>query len=151
TRGRKPFSLAAIGMYFIGLFAFLQVGAGIAQVIVSHQVRFYANLDSTKAITTLQGAASLACDLLITVYLCIFLKHQKTGVSKTNYMIDRLFYDAINRGTLTSLASAATIILVRACWFKPPPPPPLISCTSSWPSPTRSGSSSGWPRAANCT
>ncbi|CAK5262435.1 unnamed protein product [Mycena citricolor] len=153
TRGRKPFSLSAIGMYFISLFALLQVGAGIAQVIASHQVRFYAKLDSTKAWTLVSSAlfntdrsarpsrrckppprlpAILGANVFevfgpLTVVRC-----------RTNYVIDRLMYvvswfpghkhipvhgsyDAINCGTLTSLASAATMILFLAVpdtfWF----------------------------------
>jgi hypothetical protein len=35
-----------------------------------------------QAVTTLQAAASLACDLLITIYLCLFLESQKGEMMK---------------------------------------------------------------------
>jgi hypothetical protein len=39
-------------------------------------------LSLRQPITTLQAAASLACDLLITIYLCLFLKSQKGEMMK---------------------------------------------------------------------
>jgi hypothetical protein len=82
-----------------------------------------------QAITTLQTAASLACDVVITVYLCVFLHRNKTGipksvcfilrdpvltysVSRTNTMLNTLIINAVNRGMLTSISAAATMILV---------------------------------------
>ncbi|KAK7000789.1 hypothetical protein R3P38DRAFT_3053098, partial [Favolaschia claudopus] len=73
------------------------------------------------AITTLQSAASLACDMLITTYLCLFLKSQKGEMMKTNSMMDLLIYDAINRGVLTALSSGVNMVLFLAVpdtfWF----------------------------------
>ncbi|KAJ6577855.1 hypothetical protein B0H19DRAFT_569882 [Mycena capillaripes] len=121
TKGRGKFSLSAIGIYAILLLAVVQILAGIAQTIKSYQLRSFLKLGETKAITTLQAAASLACDLLITTYLCLFLKSQKGEMMKTNSMMDMLIYDAINRGTLTALSSGVTIVLFLALpdtfWF----------------------------------
>ncbi|KAJ7174617.1 hypothetical protein C8R46DRAFT_1252391 [Mycena filopes] len=118
TRGR--FSLAAIGLYTIYLLALVQIVAGITQTIRT-QIRSYLKIDETKAITTLQTAASVACDLLITTYLCLFLKRQKGEIAKTNTMVDMLIYDAINRGSLTALSSCVTMVLFLALpdtfWF----------------------------------
>ncbi|KAJ6544331.1 hypothetical protein B0H19DRAFT_299808 [Mycena capillaripes] len=139
TKGRGKFSLSAIGIYAILLLAVVQIRtlhylsikfprrvhklavAGVAQTIRSYQLRSYLKLGETKAITTLQAAASLACDLLITIYLCLFLKSQKGEMIKTNSMVDMLIYDAINRGTLTALSSGVTMVLFLALpdtfWF----------------------------------
>ncbi|KAJ7210646.1 hypothetical protein B0H12DRAFT_1225041 [Mycena haematopus] len=72
-------------------------------------------------VTTLQSASSLVCDLLITLYLCLFLKSQKGDMIKTNSMMDMLIHDAINRGVLTSLSSGLNMVLFLALpdtfWF----------------------------------
>ncbi|KAJ7499884.1 hypothetical protein FB451DRAFT_1385547 [Mycena latifolia] len=111
TKGRGRFSLSAFGIYTILALAVVQILAGIAQTILSYKLRSFLKLSETKPITTLQAAASLACDLLITAYLCLFLKSQKGEMMKTNSMMDGLIYDAINRGTLTALSSGITMVL----------------------------------------
>ncbi|KAJ6583395.1 hypothetical protein DFH09DRAFT_1435788 [Mycena vulgaris] len=77
--------------------------AGIAQAIISYELCSFEKLDETKPINTLQAAASLACDLFITAYLCIFLTSQN------------------NRGTLTALSSGLTMVLLLVLpdtfWF----------------------------------
>ncbi|KAJ7124494.1 hypothetical protein C8R44DRAFT_875520 [Mycena epipterygia] len=121
TKNRARFSLSAIGIYTILTLAVVQILAGIAQTILSYELRSFEKLGETKAITTLQAASSLAADLLITTYLCVFLKNQKGEMMKTNTMMDMLIHDAINRGTLTALSSGATMVLFLALpdtfWF----------------------------------
>ncbi|KAJ7016680.1 hypothetical protein C8F04DRAFT_1259463 [Mycena alexandri] len=121
TKARGKFGLSAIGLYTIFLLAFVQIVAGITQTIRTYQIRSYLKIDETKAITTLQTAASVACDLLITTYLCLFLTRQKGEIKKTNYMVDMLIYDAINRGSLTAVSSCLTMVLFLALpdtfWF----------------------------------
>ncbi|KAJ7029296.1 hypothetical protein C8F04DRAFT_1398546 [Mycena alexandri] len=121
TKGRGKLSLSAIGLYTIFLLAVVQIVAGITQTIRTYQIRSYLKIDETKAITTLQTAASVACDLLITTYLCLFLTRQKGEIKKTNSMVDMLIYDAINRGSLTALSSCVTMVLFLALpdtfWF----------------------------------
>ncbi|KAJ7827211.1 hypothetical protein B0H13DRAFT_1917778 [Mycena leptocephala] len=103
------------------ILAIVQILAGIAQTVVSYQLRSYLKLGETKPITTVQSAASLACDLLITIYLYLFLTSQKGEMMKTNFMIDMLIYDAINRGMLTALSSGINMVLFLALpdtfWF----------------------------------
>ncbi|KAF7355609.1 hypothetical protein MSAN_01478200 [Mycena sanguinolenta] len=121
TKGRSKFSLSAFGIYIILLLAVVQMVAGIIQTVRSYELRSYLKLGETKPITTLQAASSLACDLLITLYLYLFLKSQKGDMMKTNSLMDMLIYDAINRGVLTSLSSALNMILFlafpNAFWF----------------------------------
>ncbi|KAJ7846165.1 hypothetical protein B0H13DRAFT_2675673 [Mycena leptocephala] len=122
TKGYRGKSLVlTIGIYtFLGL-AVVQIVAGITQTVWSYKLRSFLNLGETKAVTTLQAAASLACDLLITIYLCLFLESQKGEMMKTNSMTDMLVHDAINQGTLTALSSGVTMVLFLALpdtfWF----------------------------------
>ncbi|KAK6996262.1 hypothetical protein R3P38DRAFT_3628849, partial [Favolaschia claudopus] len=121
TEARKPLSLSALGIYIILLLSITQIVAGIIQTVWSYELRSFLKLGTTKAITTLQSAASLACDMLITTYLCLFLKSQKGEMMKTNSMMDLLIYDAINRGVLTALSSGVNMVLFLAVpdtfWF----------------------------------
>ncbi|KAF7335128.1 hypothetical protein MVEN_02263700 [Mycena venus] len=108
-------------IYTILMLAVVELLAGIAQTVLSYKLRSFLKLDETKPITTVQSAASLACDLLITIYLCLFLISQKGEIVKTNSMMDMLIYDAINRGTLTALSSGVNMVLFLALpdtfWF----------------------------------
>ncbi|KAK6984543.1 hypothetical protein R3P38DRAFT_3231475 [Favolaschia claudopus] len=79
-----------------------------------YELRSFLKLGTTKPITTLQSAASFACDILITTYLCLFLKSQKGDMIRTNLMMDLLIHDAINRGVLTALSSGINMVLFLA-------------------------------------
>ncbi|KAJ7790288.1 hypothetical protein B0H14DRAFT_3501800 [Mycena olivaceomarginata] len=121
TKGRGRFSLAALGIYTIYALAVVQILAGIAQMVLSYELRSFFRLDETKPVTTLQTAASLACDLFITAYLSIFLTSQKGGIVQTNSLMNMLIYDAINHGVLTALSSGVTMVLFltlpKTFWF----------------------------------
>ncbi|KAJ6483973.1 hypothetical protein C8R45DRAFT_1099143 [Mycena sanguinolenta] len=121
TKSRGKFSVTAFGLYTILLLAVVQIVAGVVQTVWSYELRSFLKLGETKAITTLQAAASFACDVLITLYLYLFLKSQKGSVTKTNSMITMLIQDAVNRGILTALSSCLNMILFLALpdtfWF----------------------------------
>ncbi|KAJ7659776.1 hypothetical protein DFH06DRAFT_1326797 [Mycena polygramma] len=114
---------SAAGIYIVIILAITQMSAGIAQTIVSYQLRSFMKLDETKAITTLQTAGSLACDIVITVYLCVFFQRNKSGLprSSTKKMLNALMINAVNRGLLTAASSALTMILFLVApntfWF----------------------------------
>ncbi|KAJ7769603.1 hypothetical protein DFH07DRAFT_954197 [Mycena maculata] len=91
-----------LGVYAVGIFAVVEISAGIAQTVLSYQLRSFAKLENTKAITTLQTAGSLACDIGIMVYLWL---------RRTEKMMNALMINAVNRGMLTALSSAFTMIL----------------------------------------
>ncbi|KAJ7740586.1 hypothetical protein B0H16DRAFT_1757807 [Mycena metata] len=93
---------SVVGIYVVILLAVVQMSAGIAQTVLSYRVRSFAKLNETMPITTLQTAASLACDIVITVYLCVFLAQNKKGLPRTEY---------VSRGMLTALCSGCTMIL----------------------------------------
>ncbi|KAJ7174607.1 hypothetical protein C8R46DRAFT_1081391, partial [Mycena filopes] len=105
---------AKLGLALIFLLALTQLGSGIAQTILTAQLHSFLKLEQTKAISTLQCAASLLCDIVITVYLCIVLQNYKGGMASTNSILNTLIINAINRGMLTALASAFTMVLFLA-------------------------------------
>ncbi|KAF7290307.1 hypothetical protein HMN09_01288700 [Mycena chlorophos] len=132
TRGLRT-SVADIGMCLIYVLAITSIVAGIAQTVWTYVLRSFLKIDETKAVTTVQAATSLACDVLITLFLYVFLTSQKGDIKKawlltdsrlyhrTNWMMDRLIQEAINRGTLTALASGVNLVLFLALpdtfWF----------------------------------
>ncbi|KAJ7469912.1 hypothetical protein B0H11DRAFT_2238049 [Mycena galericulata] len=61
------------------LLAVLQLCAGIAQTVEVAKVHRYSRLESTVATSTTQGAATLACDVTITVILSYILRKSRTG------------------------------------------------------------------------
>ncbi|KAJ6544326.1 hypothetical protein B0H19DRAFT_299781 [Mycena capillaripes] len=114
-------STSVVGIYIVILLGIIQISAGIAQTILTYRLRSYMKLGETKPITTLQTAASLACDIVITVYLCVFLARIKGGLPRTQKMLNTLMMNAVNRGMLTALSSALTMALFLAFpdtfWF----------------------------------
>ncbi|KAJ7271036.1 hypothetical protein C8J57DRAFT_1508000 [Mycena rebaudengoi] len=121
TNERIGYNSSRSGIYIVLGLAVTGVAAGITQTILTYKLRSFLKLEETKAITTLQTAASLACDVVITVYLCVFLHRNKTGILKTNTMLNTLIINAVNRGMLTSISAAATMILFlvtpNTFWF----------------------------------
>ncbi|KAJ6463718.1 hypothetical protein C8R47DRAFT_1157235 [Mycena vitilis] len=110
--------------YVVILLAMTQLAAGIAQAIMLYRLRSFSRLDETKAITMLQTAASLACDIAITSYLYLFLAGSKGGphtMVKTEKLLNALMVQAASRGLLTAISSTLTMILFLifpdAFWF----------------------------------
>ncbi|KAJ6529482.1 hypothetical protein DFH09DRAFT_1327342 [Mycena vulgaris] len=108
TKGRGKFDLSAIGIYTILMLAVVELPAEIAQTVLSYKLRSFLKLGETKPINTVQCAASLACDVFIAVYLCLTTL---MGLDIINWMMDILIYEAINRGTLTAVASVVNMVL----------------------------------------
>ncbi|KAJ6478567.1 hypothetical protein C8R47DRAFT_636558 [Mycena vitilis] len=117
----RMYRTSAVGICIVVILALAQISAGIAQTILSYRLRLFSKLDETKAITTLQTAGSLACDIVITVYLCVFLQRKKSGLPRTEKMLNTLMINAVNRGMLTAISSALTMILFLVApntfWF----------------------------------
>ncbi|KAJ7730784.1 hypothetical protein B0H16DRAFT_1733635 [Mycena metata] len=110
-----------IGIYIVGFLAVLQMSAGTAQTILTYNLRSFSKLEDTAAVTTLQTASSLLCDILITFHLCFHLARLKTGVPTTERLLNGLMISAVNRGILTAVTSALTMGLFlafpRSFWF----------------------------------
>ncbi|KAF7372140.1 hypothetical protein MVEN_00072900 [Mycena venus] len=105
--------LSSLVTYPVIVLAFVQISAGIAQTILSYQLRSFSKLEQTKVTTTLQTAASLACDIVITMLLCRCLTIYKDGTERTRTlkMLNSVMTNAVIRGMLTAASSAATMIL----------------------------------------
>ncbi|KAJ7282073.1 hypothetical protein C8J57DRAFT_1299373 [Mycena rebaudengoi] len=114
TKERIKYQASRGGIYIVLGLALTQLAAGITQTILTYRLRSFLKLDQTKAVTTLQTSASLACDIVITVYLCVFLHRHKTGIPRYNTMMNKLIINAVNRGMLTSISAALTMILFLA-------------------------------------
>ncbi|KAF5319383.1 hypothetical protein D9619_008588 [Psilocybe cf. subviscida] len=99
---------------FITLLAFTQIGSGLAQTILTLRLTSFADIESTKAITTLEASAAFLCDITITVSLIVILGRRKGAVKSTNTILESLTINAINRGMLTALCALINLILFLA-------------------------------------
>ncbi|KAJ7030476.1 hypothetical protein C8F04DRAFT_1367589 [Mycena alexandri] len=92
------------------------------------QIYFASRIDK---LTKARGKFGLSAIGLYTIFLLAFvqivagitqtIRTQKGEIKKTNYMVDMLIYDAINRGSLTAVSSCLTMVLFLALpdtfWF----------------------------------
>ncbi|KIJ40055.1 hypothetical protein M422DRAFT_257125 [Sphaerobolus stellatus SS14] len=62
-------------------------------------------------VTTLQGATAAACDILISISLCYVLHSHRSGIKRTDSLINRMMIYAINRGIATSICALLGVIL----------------------------------------
>ncbi|KAF9065542.1 hypothetical protein BDP27DRAFT_1404776 [Rhodocollybia butyracea] len=94
--------------------ALTQLGAGLNQGVITTILGSLRQIEDIKTVFVVQSAASLACDAVITLSLCLILRNNRTGMESTNTLIQKLMVNAINRGALTTLAAALEIILFLA-------------------------------------
>jgi len=92
------------------MLAFLQIGAGITQTILVFQVKRYSLLDSTVRVSSTQSGATAACDIVITAVLCYILHGARSGIKRTDSIINQMIAFAINRGAATSLCALLNLI-----------------------------------------
>ncbi|KDR82401.1 hypothetical protein GALMADRAFT_821529 [Galerina marginata CBS 339.88] len=101
------------------ILSFLQLGAGVAQVLRVFELGQYSKLHYTAAVSSTQSGATAACDVVITAVLCWVLHDARSSVRKsfvgrnfqlwprgkafkTEMTINRLITYAIERGAATS-------------------------------------------------
>jgi len=110
----------------IVVLALTSIGAGVGQTVVTFtgtKSILHFQVSPSKVSYILQSAASLACDIAITVSLLCNLGGYKDEdlPDATNNMLDKLMVIAINRGVLTALCAAINIILFfsipNTFWF----------------------------------
>ncbi|KAJ6464722.1 hypothetical protein DFH09DRAFT_1346759 [Mycena vulgaris] len=121
-RRSKYSKIAKFVTCVVALLATTQLAAGIAQTILSYKFGSYSKLSGAKIVSIVQVAGSLACDVVITAYICWFFRTDAQGLSrKTKRLLNTLMVDAINRGILMSVTSAATMIIYTVSpdtfWF----------------------------------
>ncbi|KAJ7469988.1 hypothetical protein B0H11DRAFT_1388209 [Mycena galericulata] len=96
------------------LLALLQLAFGIAQTVGLAVVNRNSRLDATVVTSTAQAVASLACDIAITAILLHILRRSRTGVKRTDSVLDKMIIYAFNRGAMTSLMALLQFILFIA-------------------------------------
>ncbi|KDQ49185.1 hypothetical protein JAAARDRAFT_663857 [Jaapia argillacea MUCL 33604] len=110
----RVYKLSGKNIWFtaiIMVFALVQITSGILQTTISGMGGTFNNLITTEKITTVQSAATAACDFSITVILCWVLHGSRTGIQETDTLLDKLMIYAINRGALTTLAAFLNMLL----------------------------------------
>ncbi|KAF9063651.1 hypothetical protein BDP27DRAFT_1405701, partial [Rhodocollybia butyracea] len=102
----------------LGIAAGLGISILLATYGIAHGGIELTALPVTKTLFNLQLPATFACDLLITVSLCIILraKRHKTARyhSTINSILQKLMVNAVNRGLLTTITAAVTLIVFLA-------------------------------------
>ncbi|GAW06509.1 hypothetical protein LENED_008440 [Lentinula edodes] len=87
------------------------------QMYIDYVTRFNApaSLDfivfTAPRITSIQSGITALCDILITGILCYILQDSKSGLKRTNGMINKMIIYAINRGAVTSISALLNMIL----------------------------------------
>ncbi|KAJ7362553.1 hypothetical protein DFH08DRAFT_841143 [Mycena albidolilacea] len=95
--------------------ALLQFAAGLGQTAEVAKVHVYAKLQKVTAPTSsTQSAATLACDLTITVILCYVLRKARSGIKRTDSAVDKMIIFALNRGAMTSIWALLQLIFFLA-------------------------------------
>ncbi|KAF9557290.1 hypothetical protein CPC08DRAFT_819964 [Agrocybe pediades] len=101
------------------LLSVIQLGTGIVQVVTTGHRQSFAKMSPAsqaillKATTSIQSGSSALCDIIISVTLCwIFHSHRST-LKRTNSLISKLIFYAINRAIATSLCALLTVFLFR--------------------------------------
>ncbi|KIJ44985.1 hypothetical protein M422DRAFT_251624 [Sphaerobolus stellatus SS14] len=102
----RVFTVDLIPQILLGL---LQMGAGLALVSIEATSKTFSGLgsriDLVRKVMILQGAATAACDILISISLCYVLHSHRSGIKKTDSLINRMIIYAINRGIVTSICA----------------------------------------------
>ncbi|KAI0050252.1 hypothetical protein FA95DRAFT_1603760 [Auriscalpium vulgare] len=71
---------------------------------------------SFSSVFTLGLALSSAIDVFITVAMCFYLQHSRTGFSNMDHVIDLIMIYTVNNGALTTFATIVSMI----CWLAMP-------------------------------
>ncbi|KIJ44944.1 hypothetical protein M422DRAFT_30164 [Sphaerobolus stellatus SS14] len=123
--------LMAVPVILLGL---LQMGAGLGTILTTLVAgraisKTFSSLGSRRHVLmdleTLQGVATAACDILINISLCYVLHSHRSGIKRTNSLINRMIIYAINRGIVTSICAllgASLYYLVPNSYYYQIPP-----------------------------
>ncbi|KAF9539409.1 hypothetical protein CPC08DRAFT_824555 [Agrocybe pediades] len=108
----SPLMYAAIP---VGILSSLQMSSGLAQVYVLQSARFFSKLAGhtayLKQTTTIQGLASILCDVLISLAFSTILHSHRSGIKRTDSLVNKLIMYAINRAVATSICAMISTAL----------------------------------------
>ncbi|TFK22883.1 hypothetical protein FA15DRAFT_757674 [Coprinopsis marcescibilis] len=96
--------------------AILQLGGGMVQVVVMDMSKSYPVMFERVSLNTgsmyINGAATAACDILITIALVMILRSTNVNATRrTKTLLEKLVIYAINRGIVTSVFALLSIFL----------------------------------------
>ncbi|KAI0043266.1 hypothetical protein FA95DRAFT_1609528 [Auriscalpium vulgare] len=103
-------------VFIIMVFSFAQLGVGLAVCVFTTEE--FDKLPDYKAIClvhlvpiSLQQASAVIADILISVPLVYYLSKSKTGVDRTNSLINRLIVWSINTALITGVVELAQLLV----------------------------------------
>ncbi|KXN92800.1 hypothetical protein AN958_04765 [Leucoagaricus sp. SymC.cos] len=89
--------------------------SGIAQTVLVAKVGLYSKLQFvTGPVACTSSGAACACDILITVLLCYVLHDSRSGIRRSDSVVDKMIMYAINRGAMTSIFALLQLITFLA-------------------------------------
>lgn len=106
---------------FVVLLGGLQLAAGTGQVGYMIQNKTFSQLgthtNSLVRVVAMQGGATTACDITVTVTLCwLYQAYRKSsGFAEVASVVDKLITYAINRAAATSICAVASVLLYYFC------------------------------------
>jgi hypothetical protein len=109
----RVWCLNSKGYFLTSIILFLimaTAGSGTAWVILSLQLRTYRQLLHITPLTITINALSTCADVLIATSLVILLNKARTGISRSDTLINRLIIFVVNTGVLTSCCAVASLI-----------------------------------------
>ncbi|KAF9529830.1 hypothetical protein CPB83DRAFT_851647 [Crepidotus variabilis] len=131
--GERMNSRARYAVIPVTLLAFIHISAGLAQVIVMGTSHTYSKMTMRTNLlletTAVQGAGAALADIIISATLCYIFHTNRSGLGRTNSMINKLITYAIIRAIATSFSAVMAVILYYFCsgtyYFMIP----LFACT----------------------
>jgi len=98
---------------FLGSLVIITLGLGLEITVDIIQNATAAHLASNRILIVggfVQGLAAL-CDITITASLCWLLHTRRTGIKRTEKLVDRLIILSVNRGLVTTVAQICFLVL----------------------------------------
>ncbi|KAI0648734.1 hypothetical protein C8Q79DRAFT_468692 [Trametes meyenii] len=87
------------------------LGFSVAATSMGFVLNVYTTFSQFSWLDSAAFATTLVADSLTTTVLVITLKRSRTGITRTNRIVDRLILYAVNTGLLTSISNAVALIL----------------------------------------
>ncbi|PPQ86169.1 hypothetical protein CVT25_005446 [Psilocybe cyanescens] len=81
-----------------------------------HRLRASKQALFLKTTTSIQNISSLGCDVLISATLCFIFHAHRSGMKKSDSLINKLIIYTINRAIATSLCSLLTVVLFQSLY-----------------------------------
>ncbi|KAI0672047.1 hypothetical protein C8Q78DRAFT_1077627 [Trametes maxima] len=122
--GQRLWIFSRKNVVFVGLLffmAFFALGTGLAVTIRTFIEPTWAALGTvtSRILLGLYSGASSVCDALIAAGLCYYLQTNRSGLRKTDTIVDKLMVYAIERGLLTTTCQVMHMILTVALPGRP--------------------------------